>query len=94
MTRIICHYEICVFNREQICTSKEIEYDPDQGCLTAQDRTEFAGVLEDEDEFDDEEEDTFLHEADEFEEDELDDDEEDLLDETDPEGELDDEEEL
>ena len=78
MTRIVCHYETCVFNRDQLCTSKEIEYDPDQGCLTAQDRTEFGVIPEDEDELEDEEEDTFLHEDDEF-EDEIDEEDEDLL---------------
>ncbi|MCA1554254.1 MAG: hypothetical protein LC737_07750, partial [Chloroflexi bacterium] len=56
MTRIICHYETCIFNRDQLCTSKEIEYDPDQGCLTAQEREEFVGLLEDEDEWDEEDE--------------------------------------
>ncbi len=75
MTRIVCHYEICVFNRDQICTSKEIEYDPDQGCLTAQDRAEFEGVLDDEDELEEEEEDTFLHEEEEFDEEESDEEE-------------------
>ncbi len=80
MTRIVCHYETCLFNREQICTSPKIEYDPDQGCLTAQDRTEFVGVLDDEDEWDDEEEATFLHEDEEAVlDDDLDDDDEDFL---------------
>ena len=55
MTRIICRYDVCVFNRDQVCTSKEIEYDPDQGCLTAQDRDEFVGMLDDEEDWEDEE---------------------------------------
>lgn len=76
MPRIICRYEVCVFNKDSLCTSKEIEYDPDQGCLTAQDRAEFAGVLDDEDEFDDEEE-LEAEEDDVFDADELDEDEDD-----------------
>ena len=79
MTRIICRYDVCVFNRDQLCTAKEIEYDPDQGCLTAQDRDEFVGMLDDDDEWEEEEElepdeDENLDEldADEFDEDEED----------------------
>lgn len=49
MPRIICRYELCVFNKKQRCTAEEMEYDPDQGCLTAQTREEFAGVIDDED---------------------------------------------
>jgi len=95
MTRIICHYETCIFNREQICTSPKIEYDPDQGCLTAQDRTEFVGVLDDEDERDDEEEeDTFLHvdEEAELDDDELEDDDDEFLKDGDLEEEADEDE--
>src|SRR5713226_3258799 len=57
MPRIICRYDACIFWRDSLCTAKEIEYDPDQGCLTAQDRDEFVGVLDDdEEEWDDEDE--------------------------------------
>lgn len=83
MTRIICHYEVCIFNRDTLCTAKEIEYDPDQGCLTAQDRDEFEGVVDDEDGWDEEEElepDEELEAdevLDEFEEDDLDEEDED-----------------
>ena len=57
MPRIICRYDACIFWRDSLCTAKEIEYDPDQGCLTAQDRDEFVGVLdEEEDDWDADEE--------------------------------------
>ena len=55
MPRILCRYDVCVFNKDSQCTAKQIEYDPDQGCLTAQDRNEFVGILDDEDEWDEEE---------------------------------------
>lgn len=48
MPKIICRYEICVFNKDLACTAKQMEYDPDQGCLTAQDRDEFDGIIDDE----------------------------------------------
>jgi hypothetical protein len=77
MPRIICHYEVCVYNKDSLCTSKAIEYDPDQGCLTAQDRNEFVGLLEGEDEFDEEDEDAVDGVAD---EDELGDNDDESLD--------------
>jgi hypothetical protein len=55
MPRIICRYDVCIFNKDSSCTAKEMEYDPDQGCLTAQDRDEFDGVIDDEEEFDEDE---------------------------------------
>lgn len=33
-TRIRCREHRCAFNKRGICTSPEIEYDPDAGCLT------------------------------------------------------------
>ena len=55
MPKIICRYDVCIFNKDLTCTAKQIEYDPDQGCLTAQDRDEFDGVLDDEEEWDEDE---------------------------------------
>lgn len=52
MTRIRCRERRCVFNKNGICISDEIEYEPDAGCLTM----ELNEDLEDEDEFEDEEE--------------------------------------
>lgn len=52
MTKIICRASDCIFWEEGVCSSEEITYDPEQGCLT------FEGIedvlLEDEEEWDDE----------------------------------------
>jgi hypothetical protein len=37
MTQIICRAMNCLFWEGGICTSEEIEYEPDAGCLTFQD---------------------------------------------------------
>jgi hypothetical protein len=37
MTQIICRASYCLFWEQGICTSEEIEYEPDVGCLTFQD---------------------------------------------------------
>jgi len=55
MPKIICRYDVCIFNKDLTCTAKQMEYDPDQGCLTAQDRDEFDGVLDDAEEWDEDE---------------------------------------
>jgi hypothetical protein len=51
MTKIICRASDCIFWEEGACSSEEITYDPEQGCLT------FEGIedvlLEDEEEWDD-----------------------------------------
>ena len=51
MTKIICRASDCIFWEEGICSSEEITYDPEQGCLT------FEGLedvlLEDEEEWED-----------------------------------------
>jgi len=50
MTRIICRASDCIYWEEGMCSSEEITYDPEQGCLT------FEGIedvlLEDEEEWD------------------------------------------
>lgn len=51
MTRIRCRERRCVFNKSGICTSDEIEYEPDAGCLT----TELNEDVEDEDLWEEEE---------------------------------------
>ncbi len=33
-TRIICRAKDCIFWENRLCTSEEIIYDPDDGCLT------------------------------------------------------------
>lgn len=37
MTHIICRAMTCLFWEAGVCTSEEIEYEPDIGCLTFQD---------------------------------------------------------
>jgi hypothetical protein len=49
MTHIICRATACVFWEHGICTSEEIEYEPDDGCLTYQDIGDLD-IEEDEDE--------------------------------------------
>lgn len=48
MTKIICRASDCIFWEEGVCSSDEMTYDPEQGCLT------FEGIedilLEDEEE--------------------------------------------
>jgi hypothetical protein len=47
MTHVICRASSCMLWEDGVCTSEEIEYEPDVGCLTFQD----VGDLElDEDE--------------------------------------------
>ena len=52
MTKIICRASDCIYWEEGMCSSEEITYDPEQGCLT------FEGLedvlLEDDEEWDDE----------------------------------------
>jgi hypothetical protein len=52
MTKIICRASDCIYWDEGVCASEEISYDPEQGCLT------FEGIedvlLEDEEEWEDE----------------------------------------
>ncbi len=73
MTRIRCRERRCIFNKNGICASDEIEYEPDAGCLTMEAREDAA----DEDEaWEDEDLDADLEEELEDEEDEADEDEE------------------
>ena len=52
MTRIRCRERRCTFNKNGICTSDEIEYEPDAGCLTMEAR---EAVADEEEEWEDEE---------------------------------------
>ena len=66
MTHIICRAMTCLFWEAGVCSSEEIEYEPDVGCLTFQDLGDLELAEEDEaldwdadgddDLFDDEEE--------------------------------------
>ena len=53
MTRIRCRDRQCKFNKIGVCTSVEIEYEPDMGCLTMELR---EGKGNAEDDWEDEEE--------------------------------------
>lgn len=60
MTRIRCRDSRCTFWKNGICTTEEIEYDPDAGCLTMEPREDIA----EDDELDWEEDEEELEEAD------------------------------
>lgn len=84
-TKIICRASDCIFWEDKLCTSEEIIYDPEEGCLTYEVLDDMVEMdEEEEDEWDDEEliDDDDDEEADEdlwddedlFEDDDLDDD--------------------
>jgi hypothetical protein len=74
MTRIRCRERRCTFNKNGICTSDEIEYEPDAGCLTMEARED---VADNEEAWEDEEDlDAGLDEEAEDDEDEADEDDE------------------
>ena len=73
MTRIRCRERRCIFNKNGICTSDEIEYEPDAGCLTMEARED---VADEEEEWEDEEDLDAGLEEEEEEEDEADEDDE------------------
>ena len=52
MTKIICRASDCIFWEVGACTSDEITYDPENGCLTHEGLEDV--LLEDEDAWDDE----------------------------------------
>ena len=51
MTKIICRVSDCIYCDEGTCSSDEITYDPEQGCLTLEGIEDI--LLEDEEEWDD-----------------------------------------
>jgi len=64
MTHIVCRAPICVFWEQGVCSSEEIEYEPDVGCLTFQDLTELEQAEEREVAPDwEEEDDTFFEDG-------------------------------
>jgi hypothetical protein len=80
MTHIVCRASFCLFWEEGACSAEEIEYEPENGCLTFQDVGDLE-LDEDEDEdfdwdeesdddlFDDDEDDDWDDEDDEWEDD-------------------------
>jgi hypothetical protein len=77
MTHIICRAINCLFWEEGVCSSEEIEYEPDTGCLTFQDIGDLELEEEDEEDLDweDEDEDLFDDEEKDWDDDDWDDDE-------------------
>jgi hypothetical protein len=68
MTQIICRATSCLFWEQGICSSEEIEYEPDAGCLTFQDMGDLE-LEEDDENYDWEAEDDLFEEEEEEEED-------------------------
>jgi hypothetical protein len=88
-TKIICRASDCIFWEDKLCTSEEIIYDPEEGCLTYEVLDDLVNLEEeeweddelaeeeDEEELDwdeEEDEDIFLDEDEEFRDDDEDDD--------------------
>ena len=83
LTKIVCRAIDCIFNENKVCTSEEIVYDPDEGCLTyealddlvaeeVEDDLEDEELVDDDLEWDEEEEDDLLLDDDVDDEDDLD----------------------
>lgn len=68
MTHIICRATSCLFWEQGVCSSEEIEYEPDAGCLTFQDMGDLE-LEEDDEDYDWEAEDDLFEEEEEEEED-------------------------
>ncbi len=54
-TKIICRASDCIFWEDKLCTSEEIIYDPEEGCLTYEVLDDLVDLGEDEDEWEDDE---------------------------------------
>ena len=55
-TKIICRASDCIFWENRLCTSEEIVYDPEEGCLTYEVLDDLVELEEeDEEEWDEEE---------------------------------------
>ncbi len=75
-TKIVCRARDCIFWENKLCTSEEIIYDPDDGCLTYENMMDIN--LDDDDDLldDDDDDDELLDDDD---DDELWDDDDDLF---------------
>ncbi len=78
LTKIVCRATDCIFNEGKLCTSEEIVYDPEEGCLTYEILDDLVDEVDDELEDDlladddddlewDEDEDIFLEDEDDLE---------------------------
>jgi hypothetical protein len=75
MTHIICRASTCLFWEDGVCTSEEIEYEPDVGCVTFQDVGDLELEDEEDEEFDwDDKDDDLFDDDDDWDDDEDDDD--------------------
>jgi hypothetical protein len=54
-TKIICRASDCIFWEDKLCTSEEIIYDPEEGCLTYEVLDDISDIGEDEDEWEEDE---------------------------------------
>lgn len=54
-TRIICRAADCIFWENKFCTSEEIVYDPEEGCLTYEVLDDLVDLEEEEEIWEDEE---------------------------------------
>ena len=70
MTHIICRASSCLFWEQGVCGMEEIEYEPDNGCLTFQDIGDFelAASEEGDLDWDDSDDELFEDEDDEWKE--------------------------
>jgi hypothetical protein len=72
MTHVICRASFCLFWAEGVCSSEEIEYEPEAGCMTFQDVGDLNLQEDEDDDFDwedDSEEDLFENDEDDWEDD-------------------------
>jgi len=49
-TKIVCRAINCIFNEDKLCTSEEIVYDPEDGCLTYEELEDLVDIEEEEEE--------------------------------------------
>ena len=89
-TKIICRATDCIFWEDKLCTSEEIIYDPEEGCLTYEVLDDLVDLGDEEDEWEDDE---LIDDADEDEELAWDDDDDDLFMDDDFEGDDDEDDE-
>ena len=54
-TKIICRATDCIFWEDKFCTSDEIIYDPEEGCLTYEVLDDLVDLDEDDEEWEDDE---------------------------------------
>ena len=76
-TRIICRATDCIFWEDKLCTSDEIVYDPEEGCLTYEVLDDLVELDEEDDEAWDDDE--LLDDDDSDDDDDLWDEDDDLL---------------